>query len=165
MKSARLIGTGLKLIRSMRFMTRNEVEIRQISRVHYRVCYEDTDAGGVVYYANYLRYMERGRNEILRELGFSVKQFQDMGVLFPVVQVNIQYRSPAFLDDVLLVESRIEKVGHGSVLFLQRVFREGDRVVLVEGKVRVACVDGTLKPRRLPEEIRRLRTGELSKNL
>lgn len=128
-----------------------------ISCVRYRVCYEDTDSGGVVYYANYLRYMERGRNEFLRQLGTSVRQFQDMGVLFPVVEVNIQYHLPAFLDDNLLVESRIVKIGRGSVIFNQRIFREGEGDVLVEGKVRVACVDGTLKPRRLPVQIRGLR--------
>jgi acyl-CoA thioester hydrolase len=132
------------------------MEKNRISIVRYRVCYEDTDAGGVVYYANYLRYMERGRNEFMRELGSSVRQMQDNGVLFPVVEVNLRYHAPAFLDDDLLVESRIEKIGRGSVLFHQKIFRNGGRDVLVEGEVSVACVDGNLKPRRLPEEIRKL---------
>ena len=129
----------------------------QISTVHYRVCYEDTDAGGVVYYANYLRYMERGRNEFLRNLGMSVRQFQNRGILFPVVEVNLRYHTPAVLEDDLVVESWIEKAGRGSILFGQRVLRDGERDILVEGTVRVACVDMCMKPRRLPEEIRKLR--------
>ena len=126
----------------------------KVSIVRYRVCYEDTDAGGVVYYANYLRYMERGRNEFLRDLGTSVRQFQDQGILFLVVEVGLRYLSPAVLDDDLVVETWIEKVGRSSILFCQRVLREGEKDSLVEGTVRVACVDRTKKPRRLPDEIR-----------
>jgi len=132
----------------------------QVSTVRYRICYEDTDAGGVVYYANYLRYMERGRNECLRDLGLSVRRFQDMGILFPVVEVNLKYHSPAFLEDDLVVESRIAKLGRGSVLFEQRILRDETGDLLVGGMVRVACVDGTLRPRRLPEELEALRSQE-----
>jgi acyl-CoA thioester hydrolase len=128
-----------------------------VSIVRYRVCYEDTDAGGVVYYANYLRYMERGRNGYLRDLGMSVRQFQERGILFPVVEVNLRYHAPAVLEDDLIVESWIEKAGRGSILFGQRVLRDGKPDTLVEGTVLVACVDRDMKPRRLPEEVRHIR--------
>lgn len=126
----------------------------RVSTVRYRTCYEDTDAGGVVYYANYLRYMERGRNQYLRELGRSIRQYQDEGVLFIVVEVNVKYRSPAGLDEDLVVETWIEKGGRSSVVFGQRILREGGERVLVEGAVKVACIGTNLRPRRLPEELR-----------
>lgn len=123
------------------------------STVKYRTCYEDTDAGGVVYYANYLRYMERGRNEYLRQLGRSIRQYQDDGVLFIVVEVNVRYISPAVLDDDLIIETWISEGRRSSITFGQRIKRENDDSVLVEGAVKVACIGTNLKPRRLPEEL------------
>ena len=124
-----------------------------VSTVRYRTCYEDTDAGGVVYYANYLRYMERGRNEYLRELGRSIRQYQDDGILFIVVDVNVKYRSPAGLEDDLLIETWIEEGRRSSVTFGQAVKRDGEEGLLVEGRVRVACIGTNLRPRRLPREL------------
>jgi tol-pal system-associated acyl-CoA thioesterase len=121
--------------------------------VRYRTCYEDTDAGGVVYYANYLRYMERGRNQYLKEKGRSIREYQDAGIFFIVVEVNVKYRAPAGLDDELVVETWIEEGHRSSVTFGQRVKREGEDTVLVEGTVKVACVGANLKARRLPEEL------------
>ena len=125
----------------------------RISIVRYRTCYEDTDAGGVVYYANYLRYMERGRNQYLRELGRSIREYQDAGILFIVVEVNVKYRSPAGLDDQLVVETWVQEGSRSSVTFGQRIKREGEDTVLVEGAVKVACIGTNMKPRRLPEEL------------
>ena len=125
-----------------------------ISALRYRTCYEDTDAGGVVYYANYLRYMERGRNEYLRELGRSIGQYQEDGILFIVAEVNVKYRSPAVLDDDLVVETWISERRRSSVTFGQRITREGEGRILVEGAVKVACIGTNLKPRRMPEELR-----------
>jgi tol-pal system-associated acyl-CoA thioesterase len=125
----------------------------RVSIVKYRTCYEDTDAGGVVYYANYLRYMERGRNQYLRELGRSIREYLDSGILFIVVEVNARYRSPAGLDDDLVIETWIQEGKRSSVTFGQRIKREGEDNVLVEGSVRVACLGSYLKPRRLPEEL------------
>ncbi len=129
----------------------------RVSTVKYRTCYEDTDAGGVVYYANYLRYMERGRNQYLRELGRSIREYQDAGILFIVVEVNVKYRSPAGLDDELVIETWIKEGKRSSVIFGQRVKREGEDSVLVEGTVRVACIGSNLRPRRLPEELIKFR--------
>ncbi len=129
----------------------------RVSTVRYRTCYEDTDAGGVVYYANYLRYMERGRNQYLRELGRSIREYQDAGILFIVVEVNVKYRRPAGLDDDLNIETWIQEGGRTSVVFGQRILRYGDDTPLVEGTVKVACIGTSLKPRRLPEELVRHR--------
>ena len=131
----------------------------RVSIVKYRTCYEDTDAGGVVYYANYLRYMERGRNQYLRELGRSIREYQDAGILFIVVEVNVKYRSPAGLDDDLVIETWIEDGKRSSVIFGQTVKREGEDNVLVEGRVRVACIGANMRPRRLPEELSKFRSS------
>jgi len=120
------------------------------------VYWEDTDGGGIVYYANYLRYLERARTEWLRSLGFSQQQLaRDPGIVFAVVSLNIDYRRPAKLDDELLVTCEPSVEGAVTIRFAQRIHRKdaGDsNTLLVEADVRVACVDAsTLRPRRLPD--------------
>jgi acyl-CoA thioester hydrolase len=121
-----------------------------------RVYWEDTDGGGIVYYANYLRYLERARTEWLRSLGFSQQQLaRDPGIVFTVVSLNIEYRRPAKLDDELLVtcEPSVERAT--VVRFAQRIHLKGaldNSTLLAEASVRVVCVDAsTLRPRRLPD--------------
>lgn len=118
-----------------------------------RVYYEDTDAGGVVYYANYLKYFERGRTEYLRHRGFSVAEMAQRGFVFPVVHLEISYRAPALHDDLLNVETAVLEIGRSSVTLTQKVLRAIDGKLLVEGKVKLACVGPNMKPKRLPEEI------------
>jgi acyl-CoA thioester hydrolase len=117
-----------------------------------RVYWEDTDGGGIVYYGNYLRFLERARTEWLRSLGFSqLKLAEEPGVLFAVVSLNIEYRRPAKLDDELLITCEPAIEGAASVRFLQRIYRGADEL-LVEASVRVACIDArTLRPKRLPD--------------
>jgi acyl-CoA thioester hydrolase len=119
-----------------------------------RVYYEDTDAGGVVYHAAYIRFFERGRTEWLRALGYSQAMLvEEVGVLFSVVNLDIHYRKPARLDDLLQVQTRVRPGGGASVQFAQEVSRDGE--VLARGNVLVACVDAqSFKPRRLPTELR-----------
>lgn len=119
-------------------------------RWRLRVFYEDTDAGGVVYYANYLKFMERARTEWLRSLGFEQAKLRDeLGLLFAVRAVDVQYRSPARLDDVLEVTATMDKAGGASLVFVQQVRREN--AVLCEGIVKIACLDeASFKPRPLP---------------
>jgi acyl-CoA thioester hydrolase len=116
-----------------------------------RVYWEDTDAGGIVYYGNYLRYLERARTEWLRSLGFSQLQLaEEPGVLFAVVSLNIEYRRPAKLDDELVTTCEPVSEGAATLRFAQRIHRGAD--LIVEASVRVACVDArTLRPKRLPE--------------
>jgi acyl-CoA thioester hydrolase len=121
-----------------------------------RVYWEDTDAGGIVYYGNYLRFLERARTEWLRSLGFSqLKLAEEPGVLFAVVSLNIEYRRPAKLDDELVTTCEPALVGSASIRFAQRMFRSAQQTkesLLVEASVRVACIDArTLRPKRLPD--------------
>ena len=126
---------------------------KNTSTIEYRACYEDTDSGGVVYYGNYLRYFERGRTEHLRQLGYTVKEFEDRGFLFPVVRAELNYRSPGFYDDLMRIETEVENVGKTSITFRHRIFRHGDDTLLVEGSATVVCVGRDLRPRRIPAEI------------
>ncbi|MEI8356153.1 MAG: YbgC/FadM family acyl-CoA thioesterase, partial [Deltaproteobacteria bacterium] len=88
-----------------------------------RVYYEDTDAGGVVYHSNYLNYFERGRTEYLRERGLSVADMARRGYVFPVVHLEIDYRSPALHDDLLKIETEVLEIGKTSFVIGQQVIR------------------------------------------
>ncbi|MDX1443924.1 MAG: tol-pal system-associated acyl-CoA thioesterase [Gammaproteobacteria bacterium] len=121
-----------------------------------RVYYEDTDAGGVVFYANYLKFMERARTEWLRSMGVEQQQLiETEDALFAIVNVNINYRKPARLDDLLNVTVRIDDIGHSSIMFHQQVIRESDNTVLVEGSVKAACLSASkFRPRAIPSFIK-----------
>jgi len=118
-----------------------------------RVYWEDTDGGGVVYYANYLKYLERARTEWLRSLGFAQSQLvKDPGIIFVVTNINLDYRRPARLDDSLVIMCDLAAEGAATLTFAQRIVRGED--VLIEGTVRVACLDSqSFRPRRLPAEV------------
>lgn len=116
-----------------------------------RVYYEDTDAGGVVYYANYLRFLERARTEWLRQLGCAREELRaQCGWLFVVRRVEADYLHPARLDDLLTVHASVVEVRGASLTFAQRITDEQGRE-LVRARVRVACVDAQhFRPQRLP---------------
>ena len=118
-----------------------------------RVYYEDTDAGGVVYHSNYLKYFERGRTEYLRDRGFSVGELARRGFVFPVVHLEINYRAPALHDDLLRVETAVLEIRKSSFTLAQQVVRAIDGKLLADGKVKLACVGPGMKAKRLPEEI------------
>ena len=122
-----------------------------------RVYWADTDAGGVVYHSNYLDYCERARTESLRELGFSQARLAgEEGVLFTVASLEIEFRRPARLDDLLKVRTQANLGGGATVDFVQEVWRESPASeLLATARVRVACVDAaSFRPRRLPASIR-----------
>lgn len=117
-----------------------------------RVYIEDTDAGGIVYYVNYLKYMERARTEWLRDLGIQRYLTSEDPVFFVVRRAEVDYRQPARLDDELLACTEVVHVGRASLRFRQRILR-GD-VTLADGLIEVACVDkDSLKPRALPSNL------------
>ena len=119
-----------------------------------RVYYEDTDAGGIVYYVNYLKFMERARTERLRDLGFSQAQMATKSLLFVVHSSQARYHAPARLDDELLVSAQVEVLKRASLKFYQQVRRASDNVLLCEGRFTVACVRAdTLKPQAIPEPL------------
>ena len=122
-----------------------------------RVYYEDTDSGGLVYHANYLKFMERARTEWLRSLGFAQTELQrELGVIFAVRSLQIDYRRPARLDDRLEVRTRVTAAGGASLSFQQDVWRVGDAPELLSsGSVKVACLDAdSLRPHPVPDKIK-----------
>jgi tol-pal system-associated acyl-CoA thioesterase len=117
-----------------------------------RVYIEDTDAGGIVYYVNYLKYMERARTELMRSLGFGKNYIFTSSLMFVVRDVAVTYMLPAALDDELEVTASVVRLRGAAMVFGQRILRRGE--VLAQGEVTVACVDrAELKPRRLPPEM------------
>jgi acyl-CoA thioester hydrolase len=123
-----------------------------------RVYWEDTDGGGIVYYANYLRFLERARTEWLRSLGYSQQALaQEPGIVFTVANLTVEYRRPARLDDELTITCEPQSERAAAMRFVQRIYRRGgegpaDETLLVEANVRVVCVDArTLRPKRLPD--------------
>ena len=117
-----------------------------------RVYIEDTDAGGIVYYVNYLKFMERARTEFMRSLGYGKDYIFNYDMMFVVRDVAVKYLRPATLDDELEATASIHQV-RGAVMILQQSVRRGEEI-LAQGNVTIACVDRAgLKPRRLPPEM------------
>lgn len=118
-----------------------------------RVYWEDTDAGGVVFYANYLKFFERARTEWLRSRGVEQAALQaQTGAIFVVADVHVRYRASARLDDLVVVTVRVVEQGQASLLLEQQAWR-GD-TLLADGRVRVGCVDAaSLRPRRMPQQV------------
>ena len=117
-----------------------------------RVYYEDTDAGGIVFYANYLKFFERARTEWLREIGVGQQSLvNDHSAIFVVKHVAVDYHAPARLDDELKLTLNIEKLGRASVLFAQQAWC--GELLLASAHVKVGCVDAvTLRPRPVPDD-------------
>jgi acyl-CoA thioester hydrolase len=123
------------------------------TRLTYRVPYADTDRMGVVYYANYLVYFERVRNEILRERGVTYRQMEQRGLLLPVVEAHCEYRQPALYDDLLEVRGWFELLSPTRIRAHAEVRRDGE--LLATGHTVHVCISAaTRRPVRLPEDIR-----------
>ena len=121
--------------------------------INFRVYYEDTDSGGVVYYANYLKFAERARTEMLRAIGVNQSALAlDKAILFVVRSVGLELFAPARLDDVLEITTHIKELGGASIRMYQEMYCEGRK--LTEVDVLVVCVNSQLKPIRIPEYIR-----------
>lgn len=120
-----------------------------------RVYYEDTDAGGVVYYASYLRYFERARTEHLERRGVSLAALQKEGYIFAVVSATVNYKAPAFYGDRLEVKTLAEGIKGSSFTVHYTIRRLPEGTVLVTGLTRMACVTTALKPRRMPYNVRK----------
>lgn len=118
-----------------------------------RVYWEDTDAGGIVFFANYLKFFERARTEWLRAAGLGQQQLRDrLGVLFMVADTRVKFLAPARLDDALRITVESAAARGATVALAQTAWRDGMR--LVDSQVTLACVDaGTLRPRRIPKPV------------
>ena len=120
-----------------------------------RVYYEDTDSGGVVYYANYLKFMERARTEFLRSLGFEQDQLkQEQGIIFAVHSLSARYKKPAVFNDELIVNTKITALGKASLTFQQSITRFPERTRLCEAEIKVACLHAAeFLPAAIPQAI------------
>ena len=119
-----------------------------------RVYYEDTDCGGVVYYANYLRYFERGRTEFLRERSISLTDCHDKGIVFVVTRAEVDYLSPGRYNDLLLLDTRLTDISGVTMTFRHEMKKEGSEKELVRGSVVLASVNKDGRPVKLPEDIK-----------
>lgn len=119
-----------------------------------RIYYEDTDAGGVVYHANFIKFIERGRTELLRFLGFENKSLhENQGILFVVRHINADYLKPAVLDDLLEVQTTVIQLKNTSLVMRQSIYRNNEQIFTAD--VTVVAIDaGSLKPVRIPDGLR-----------
>jgi len=119
-----------------------------------RIYWEDTDAAGIVFYANYLKFFERARTEWLRSLGFGQEALRtDAGIAFVVSETRLRYRRPARLDDVIDVSVAVVHLGQASLEIAQEARRADE--LLADGTIRIGCVElGTFRPCRIPNDIR-----------
>lgn len=134
-------------------MTNTALPLPVLHRHPLRIYWEDTDAGGVVFYANYLKFFERARTEWLRALGHSQEQLRVASqTMFVVSETQVRYLRPARLDDLLHITVQLVEHGRVSMVLAQQAWR-GDEL-LCEGTIRIGCVDAlSLKPRRIPIQL------------
>ena len=131
--------------------------MKAVFKFPIRIYWEDTDAGGIVFYANYLKFFERARTEWLRSLGVEQQSLKDeSGGMFVVSETQLKYFSPARLDDLLEVSAQTTESGRASLVLTQQAWLtvEGQHKLLAEGKIRIGWVDSqTMKPGRIPDKI------------
>jgi acyl-CoA thioester hydrolase len=126
--------------------------------IKVKIYYEDTDAGGVVYYANYLRFMERARTEFLAEYGINIAELHNEGLFFVVVHIDITYKKPAHLGEILDVTTEVMEMKRASMTIRNCICK--DDFVMVEAILTFACIDRDGKPRRLPDGFMAIKTPE-----
>lgn len=119
--------------------------------MHKKVHYHDTDCGGVVYYANYLKYFEEARTEFMLDKGVDLRELSKDNILFAVKGVDVEYRAPARYGDDLLIRTEIIKIKNASLEFSQSA--QKDDKVLVAAKTKVVCIDNNFRPKVIPQEV------------
>lgn len=123
-------------------------------KIDFRVYYEDTDAGGIVYHSNFLKFAERGRCEMLRDLGYECSKFEEeLNVIFVLKHADIEYKKPARLDDLLEVQTKVATMRNTSFQMQQTIHKDGEEICAM--LITLVCVDTkTIKPVRLPDILR-----------
>ncbi len=125
-------------------------------KIQLRVYYADTDAIGIVYHANYLRFFEAGRTEYLRAAGVELRDlFSDHGVQFAVVNANIKYLKAARLDDELSVVSKVSHIGQASVHYMQEIFHTNSKDLLCSAEIKLAVIDQQMRPVAVPDVLKK----------
>jgi acyl-CoA thioester hydrolase len=132
-----------------------------MNKLNLRVSYADTDQMGVVYYANYLKFFEKGRTELLREIGIEYKGLEKKGFYIPVLSVECKYVSPAKYDDIITIETKIHEITAASITCYYEV--KMDNKLLVTGKTRHPFVNKSLKPIRIPKDVKQVLEKYLEK--
>ena len=125
-----------------------------MSTISKKIYYHDTDAGGVVYYANYLKFLEEARTQFFEDLGLGVRALGGRGFIYAVRYCNIAYKSPARYGDTLLCDARVIKVTGAQIVFAQHLWNEADQRTFAEAEVALVCLDKDFKPHPLPDELR-----------
>ena len=126
---------------------------KQVFATKVRIYYEDTDSGGVVYYANYLKYYERARTEYLRSYNFNQSILKkEKNLVFAVSEINVNYIKPLFLDDVIKVTCSIEKISKTSINFVQRITNQDD-IGISYALCKIVCLNENFKPTKIPDVI------------
>lgn len=122
--------------------------------MHQRIYYHHTDSGGVVYYANYLNFLEEARTEYLEQRGASVPEMAEKGLLFVVARQEIDYKAPSFYGDVLEIDTRVTNVGAAKIEFEYDIENQKGQIIS-RAKTVLVCVDKNFKPQVIPEEIKK----------
>jgi acyl-CoA thioester hydrolase len=124
-----------------------------MNTIEVKIYYEDTDCGNVVYYANYLKYMERGRTEFMADHGFSVSELASQGTVFVVARAEIDYRSSARLGEIIVVKTWISEMTRTSLLFGHTMTDKASGRLIAEAQARLVCVDPNGRIKRVPQEL------------
>ena len=119
-----------------------------------RIFYHDTDAGGIVYYGNYLKYLEEARTEFLEKKGLSVQTFVKRGLLYAVRKCTITYRSPARYGDTLICDAKLKEARAAQLIFEQTIHDKKTGRLVVEAEVALACLNQEFKPTQIPEDLK-----------
>ncbi|MFH1230257.1 MAG: thioesterase family protein [Planctomycetota bacterium] len=117
-----------------------------------KIYYDDTDAGGVIYHANYLKYFERGRTEYMKQRGIDPAAMAQSGIIFVIVRVEVSYLSPARYGDTITVETFIDEISHASVTFGYKIYLSGNNKLLVTGKTKIVMVSKDMKVQRFSDD-------------
>lgn len=120
--------------------------------IEKKMYYHDTDCGGVVYYANYLKYLEEARTEFLLLRGIELPRLAESNTMFVVARVEIDYRAPARYQDKITISAAVEEAKVATIRFYQEIVREG--MLLAVARTTLVCVGNDLKPRKMPQEVR-----------
>ncbi len=118
-----------------------------------RIYYHHTDCGGVVYYANYLKFFEEARTEFFAEKGFSIKELAEKGTMFVVARQEVDYKAPAVYGDLLEISTKVTEMSAVKMVFEHEVRKEAG-IVTTKAKTILVCVDSSLKPKAIPDEVR-----------
>lgn len=118
-----------------------------------KIYYHETDCGGVVYYANYLKFLEEARTEFFAEKGFSIKELADSGVMFVVARQEIDYKAPGVYGDILEIKTKVTEMSAVKIIFENEIYNQNN-LLISKAKTTLVCVDKNLKPKAIPDPIR-----------